>query len=201
VIKLLLFINLFSTSYPAPPAGPDTVIACQFSNLPFPGFCEYIYRESGVKIYYHDSWVSGLSVTMNAEQISVKYAVESALEGTGLEVSTWNNDLVVLPGEKLLSGLPLFELEQIWVDTSVTGENSITLSEERYLTGRKADVTQTMQIGRKGLTGTTSMVTIRGRITEQQTGEPVIVPFSCRLIPIPPTFGSLTTKEKVPASS
>ncbi|MCK9400116.1 MAG: TonB-dependent receptor [Bacteroidales bacterium] len=172
--KLLLFINLFFTSYPAPATRPDTLISCHFSKLPFPEFCEYIYRESGVKVYYQESWVKGLTVTIDADDISVKSAAELALKGTSLQVSTWNNDLVLLPGEKLLPELPRFETGQEQDNTLATGEKSLTQSEERYMTGRKADVTQTMQIGKKGLNGTKSMVTIRGRITEQQTGEPVI---------------------------
>lgn len=172
--KLLLFINLFFTSYPAPATRPDTLISCHFSKLPFPEFCEYIYRESGVKVYYQESWVEGLTVTIDADDISVKSAAELALKGTSLQVSTWNNDLVLLPGEKLLPELPRFETGQEQDNTLATGEKPLTQSEERYMTGRKADVTQTMQIGKKGLNGTKSMVTIRGRITEQQTGEPVI---------------------------
>lgn len=172
--RLLLFINLFFTSYPAPATRPDTLISCHFSKLPFPEFCEYIYRESGVKVYYQESWVEGLTVTIDADDISVKSAAELALKGTSLQVSTWNNDLVLLPGEKLLPELPRFETGQEQDNTLATGEKSLTQSEERYMTGRKADVTQTMQIGKKGLNRTKSMVTIRGRITEQQTGEPVI---------------------------
>jgi hypothetical protein len=174
VTKLLLFLNLFFIFYPDPDPGPDTLISCHFSKLPFPGFCEYVYRESGVKIYYRESWVQGITVTIDSNQISVLSAAEMALLGTGLQISTWNNDLVVLPGEKLLSGLPGFETEQEKADTLATGEKSLTQSEERYLTGRKADVTQAIKIGSKGLAGNKSMVTIRGRITEQQTGEPVI---------------------------
>ena len=174
--KLLLFIHLFFNLYPFPvtASGPDTLISCHFSKLPFPEFCEYIYRESGVKVYYRESWVKELTVTIEGDQISVKSAVELALMGTGLEISIWNTDLVLIPGEKLLSALPLFATEQVKAEAAATGEKSLTQSEERYLIGRKADVTRTIQIGKKDTKGTNSTVTIRGRIMEQQTGEPVI---------------------------
>jgi len=174
VTKLLLFINLLFTSYPAPAAGPDTLISCHVSKMPFAGFCQFIYEESGVKIYYQDSWVEGVTVTIDSERISVKSAVELALQGTGMEVSTWNNGLVILPGEKLPEELPRYNARQTQTYTSAEGGKMLTQSEERYLTGRKADVTQVLQIGKKGLSGTKSQVTIRGRITDQETGEPVI---------------------------
>jgi len=174
VIRILLFVNLLFTGYSAPASGPDTLISCHFSNLPFPAFSEHIYRETGIKIYFRESWISELKVTLDVDRISVISAVERALEGTGLEVSLWNNDLVLLPGEKLISELPRFETVHVPSDTTSSIDKTLTRSEERYLTGRKADVTETMQIGKRELSGSKAKVTIRGRITEQQTGVPVI---------------------------
>nr|HPI87252.1 hypothetical protein [Bacteroidales bacterium] len=174
MIRILLFVNLLFTGYSAPASGPDTLISCHFSNLPFPAFSEHIYRETGIKIYFRESWISELKVTLDVDRISVISAVERALEGTGLEVSLWNNDLVLLPGEKLISELPRFETVHVPSDTTSSIDKTLTRSEERYLTGRKADVTETMQIGKRELSGSKAKVTIRGRITEQQTGVPVI---------------------------
>jgi hypothetical protein len=167
---------LFFAPSPVPvhSEGPDTTISCHFTKIIFPEFCKYIYRESGVTIYYRESWVQGLTVTMDENQISVRSAVEKALRGTGLAISTWNNDLVALPTEKLLTELPRFSTGQVQTGNTATGENPLTQSEERYLTGRKADVTRTIQIGKKSPTANNSLVTIRGRVLEQQTGEPVI---------------------------
>jgi len=173
-MKKLLFILFFLSGAVSLKAnGPDTLISCHFNAIPFTQFAGEISKKSQVKIFYMESWVEGIKVTIHADQISVKDALELSLTGTGLEVSVWNNQLVVLPGEKLPESLP----EYVVHNKSDTVENSyhpLTQSEERYLTGRKADVTQTIQIGRKGLAGSNSKVTIRGRILEQQTGEPVI---------------------------
>jgi hypothetical protein len=174
VNKLLLFITLLFISYNAAAAGPDTIISCHVSRLPFSGFCQFIYKESGVKIYYQDSWVEGVAVTIDSDRISVKSAVELALQGTDLEVSAWNTNLVILPGEKLPEVLPRYEESRAQTDLPTEGEKLLTQSEERYLTGRKADVTEVLVIGKKGLSGSKSQVTIRGRITDQETGEPVI---------------------------
>jgi len=173
-MKLLLFIHLLFFGYPAQDKGPDTLVSCHFNELPFTEFCDYIYHKSGVRIYYRESWVQGLKVTLDADTISVISATEMALNGTGLKVSVWNDDLVVMPGETLPKGLPRFEIQQLQSDSSAPGTRALTRSEERYLTGRKADVMQTLRVGKKGLAGSRSRVTIRGRITEQQTGEAVI---------------------------
>ncbi|MDO8896092.1 MAG: carboxypeptidase-like regulatory domain-containing protein, partial [Bacteroidales bacterium] len=171
--KLLLFLTFIICAFSTKAMSPDTLISCYFDAIPFTQFAGEISKKSQVKIFYKESWVEGIKVTIHADQISVKDALELSLSGTGLEVSVRNNQLVILPGEKLPESLP----EYVVHNKSDTVENvyhPLTQSEERYLTGRKADVTQTIQIGRKGLAGNNSNVTIRGRVLEQQTGEPVI---------------------------
>jgi len=174
VVKLVLLIQLLFFGYPAQDKGPDTVVSCHFKELPFTEFCDYIYQESGVKIFFKESWVRDIKVTIDSGKISVISATALALKGTGLEVSVWNNDLVVMPGEKLPATLPRFEVQQIQSDSSTTGTKTLTQSEEQYLTGRKPDVIQTLRVGKKGIAASGSRVAVRGRITEQQTGEALI---------------------------
>lgn len=173
-MKVLLFIHLLFGVIHDGDKGPGTLVSCHYREIPFTEFCNYLYRESGVRIYYQESWVRGLRVTIDADSISVRSALERVLQGTNLEVSAWNRDLLIMPGESLLQELPHFETKQARSDTSAPGTRSITTSEERYITGRKADIMQTLKVGKKGVAGKGAKVTIRGRITEQQTGEAVI---------------------------
>ena len=174
MMKLLLFVHLFFSGYPAQVKGPDTLVSCQFDQLPFTEYCDFIYRKSGVRIYFQESWVKDLKVNIHANNITVISATTLALAGTGLEVSVWNDHLIVMPGEILPEELPRFETQQLQTDSSGQVTRALTQSEERYLTGRKADVMQTLRVGKKGLAGSSSRVTILGRITEQQTGEVLI---------------------------
>lgn len=154
-------------------AEPDTLISCHFSDISFKEFSQFILKTTGITIYYQDSWVKGVTVTLDEDKISVIEAVNKALKNTRLEVSEWNNGLVLLPGEKLLTSLPGFAMAKEKT-TSELEQELLTQSEARYLTGRKADVVQTIRVGMNGKTGSKGKVTIRGKITEQQTGEPVI---------------------------
>jgi len=173
-MKLLLLIHLIFFGYPPQDKGPDTLISCHVKELPFTEFCDYIYNQAGVRIYFQESWVKGLKVTLEADSITILSAAKKALAGTGLEVSVWNHDLIVMPGEILPEGLPRFEMNQVQPDSSGKGTRALTQSEERYLTGRKADVIQTIRVGKKGVAGSNSKVTILGKISEQQTGELLI---------------------------
>ena len=177
-MKVLLFIYLLlfsvSVSVRVHGQGPDRVISCRVNNLPFDNFCKYLETKSGVKTYYDKSWSRDIKVTIETDSITILSAMKRALTGTRLEVSVWNNNIVVMPGEILPETLPGFEEQQVSADTSTTGAKGRTQSEERYITGRKAEIIQTIRIGKKGLAGTRKTVTIRGRVTEQQTGEAVI---------------------------
>ncbi|MEI7663553.1 MAG: TonB-dependent receptor [Bacteroidota bacterium] len=173
-MKLLLLIHLLFFGSPARDKGPDTLVSCHFRQAPFSEYCDYIYRESGVRIYYNESWVRGITVTMDADNISVISSAGMALKGTSLKVSVWNHNLVVMPGEVLPAELPRYELQQTRSDSLAAIGAALTQSAERYLTGRKADVLQTLRVGKKGLASGDSRVTIRGRITDQQTGEALI---------------------------
>jgi hypothetical protein len=173
-MKFILLLHIFFFGPATPDIGPDSLLSCQIKDMPFSGFCDFIYKESGVRIYYHDAWVTGLTVTIDAEQVSVKSAVEMALRGTGLMVSVWNDHLLILPGEKLPEKLPLLESKEMASDMTGPDGQAITRSEERYLHGRRADVPITIQVGRKGAAYDKNTVTISGRVTEEQSGEPVI---------------------------
>jgi hypothetical protein len=178
VKKLLpaIFLFCFSTAFTANASsnGPDSLITCHFNNASFREFCNYIFSETGVRIYYMESWADSISVNVDAENLPVISVVEKALENTGLEVSVWNNNLVILPGEKLPEQLPDYSPVNEKQGVSESEAELLTQSEARYLTGRRADVAKTIRIGNNGKTATRSTVTIRGRIIEEQTGLPVM---------------------------
>ena len=100
-MNLLLLIHVFFFGHALQDKSPDTLVSCHFKDAPFNEFCEFITAKTGVNIYIHEAWAAGLTVTMDADNIRAKTAVELALKGKGLEVSLWNGDLVVMPGEKL----------------------------------------------------------------------------------------------------
>jgi hypothetical protein len=129
-MKLLMFINLFFFGYPVEDKGPDTLVSCHFREISFIEFCDHIYHESGVRIYFQSSQVQRVKVSMDTDTISIIAAVEMALKGTGLEVSEWNDDLVVMPGEKLPPGLPPFMMQQLQSDRSPPAARTLTQSEE-----------------------------------------------------------------------
>ena len=164
----------FAFPYKMKASSPDSLISCHFSNIPLTEFCRFIEEKTGTTVFYRVEWVDSVFVTINEDNITVKQALEKSLKNTRLKVSVWNDQLIILPGAVLLKNLPEYrsgDEKSIW---RTEDETLLTQSEARYLTGRKADVAQTIRVGKNGTSATKKTVTIRGRITDQQTGEPVI---------------------------
>ena len=110
---------------------------------------------------------------MDIDNIPVLEAVQKALKGTGLEVSDWHGNLVILPGEKLLPSLPEYNFNKNYEIINSAGSKLKTKSEERYMTGRKADVPQTIRIGQKNAAVPGTKVRITCRILDEETGSPI----------------------------
>jgi len=153
--------------------GPDKRINCHYKQLPFAEFCNSIYNQTGVTVYYQEIWIDTLRVTLDADSITVLEAVTRAVQGSGLKVSVWNNNLVLMPGEKLFAELPKFKAKPIYTDAEEEDLKTLTASEERYLIGRKAEVIQTIRIGKAGAAISGAKAKVLGRVLDQATGEPV----------------------------
>lgn len=150
------------------------IMACHFENISFVEFCNYIYEEKDVIVFYKQEWILDIKINLEYDSISIEDAISLALRNTELLVSRWNNSYVILYNEKLISDIPDFEQRTEKTETSDIGYKKLTESEERYLTGRKSDVVETIVIGEKGSTTNGDKVKILGRIVEQETGEPII---------------------------
>ncbi|MCA1747402.1 MAG: carboxypeptidase-like regulatory domain-containing protein, partial [Bacteroidales bacterium] len=147
------------------------MLPIHLENSSFEEFVSYIEKEAGLTIYFRKEQTAGISVTISSEAISVQEALEAALRGTGLIVSPWNNSYVILLNDQLPEELPVFRVEQQQADTREAEQ--VTTSEERYLQGRKSDVTETIVIGDKNIQSN-GKIRVAGKITDLDTGEPII---------------------------
>lgn len=149
------------------------VASFHVKSVSFSEFCKLLTQQNSLKVFYDEKWTKDLKVSIDSDSIMPEMAVREALAGTDLEVSYWHGNLVILPSEKLLTSLPSFELKKehnLLVDSA---SEMLTKAEERYLTGRKADVPQSIRIGTKGGSISGKKAKIRGRILDEESGEPV----------------------------
>jgi hypothetical protein len=167
IISLLLLANHVSAQ------NLQHLISCHFYDASFGEFSKSVTQQSGVNIFYQPEWTDSLKITIDVDQIPVKDAITLALQHSALQVSAWNGSIVLLPGEKLLDTLPSFERNKINTDSLNEENKELTDAEERYLTGRMADVIETVQVGTVGGPKTNGKCVILCRVLDMETGEPV----------------------------
>ncbi len=151
----------------------ERFIKCHVKAVPFSEFCKTISDQSSVKIYFNEEWVLNLKVTLDNDSITATEAVREALKGTGLSVSAWNGNLVVMPGEPLMAALPDYNFRKEIKIAAEDNSESITSSEERYMEGRKGDIPLTLIIGFKNGPFSGGKAKISGRILDGETGAPI----------------------------
>ena len=172
-MKTTLFVLLFLLGKPFN-GEIKPYLTCHVVDIPFSEFTKEIYNQTGVEVFYNESLVSKIKVTLNNDSISVESALNIALKNSDIIVSPWHNNFILLPGEKLLSSLPDFDRLMNAKDISEPSSKNITEAETRYITGRKANATQTFRVGKSGLTGKNTNAKVLGRIFDQETGAPIL---------------------------
>ena len=169
---LLILLLQFGSLLPA--QVQEKIMACHFKNAQFSEFSEAVLRQTGVNVFYNEKWVNKLRITLDSDSISVLSAVRKVIDGSGLEVSVWHNDLVILPGVKLQAELPVYEPIAKKEASSEKKAQVITKSEERYIIGRKPGVNKLITVGQAGTNMGNSRAKVLGRVLDEETGEPLI---------------------------
>ena len=166
LLFLIISINTFSQK-------KENIINVNVDNIPFINFSQQVSQETGVRIFYLEKWIKNIRVTINKKSLSPLKAIQLALKKTNIKASLWNGDIVLLPKKNLISQLPSYRFKVIVPKKISHNSKKLTVSEKRYLTGRKADVIKTIIIGHKDGRLERGKATILGRILDEETGEPV----------------------------
>jgi len=154
-------------------AQEKNVISCHFRDTRFEEFCIKVSQLSGLRIYYDKEWISEIRVNLDADSIDVLSAIKQAIKGSGLELSLWHNDIVILLRAKLLSELPSYEQNVETGSDFANREFQPTDSEQRYINGRKPGTAESVTVGKSGTSVDISNCIVLGRIIDAETGEPL----------------------------
>jgi hypothetical protein len=139
-------------------------------NLTFDEFARIVELGSGIDIFYKREWVRDVRVSLDSDSITALDALLFAVKGTGLKVSEWNRNFILMPGEELISSLPDFSSGRVPADSTVyeTGE-----SDRQFLMTRSSDLLRSITVGQRKA-GRTEWADIEGVISDIENGEPVV---------------------------
>jgi len=143
----------------------------------FSEFAETIKMQTGVTFYYRNSWVQDIRVTLSGSGLSLISKLDSILEPVGLYyfLDEWNH-LFLTDTSRLLTGLPEYVTSS---DFEISGtresdNRSVPTAEQNYINGRRIPEPVTIHVGSGEFVTGGKRVLINGRITDGESGEPLI---------------------------
>lgn len=173
MIKAVIFLQLLLWWLLAESKGQNKPISMHCNNCSFEQFCEQLTTKSGIQVYYNNHWFSTIKVTIHVDSANVLEIIQRALANTNYKASVWNSGIVILRA----MDLPAQKIENVLLNEvplrKDTTQKTITASEERYLKGRNTNPLEVISIGKLGA-NTVGKAKIIGRITDSETGEPII---------------------------
>jgi hypothetical protein len=172
--RLFLIILIFHLVVPMNSQGQEKIMNFHFRNASFDEFAASILKRSGVRIFYKEDLVKDIKVDIDKDSITVLSAVEKVIEGTSLSVSVWNQELVILPGTRLITELLAYEQPATTDSTNEKADQVPAAIQERYITGRGPGVPMVITVGHPGESTGKTRVNILGRVLDRDTGEPLI---------------------------
>jgi hypothetical protein len=163
-ILAILAIVLSSNLY-----GQEQKVSVQFDNVDFSSFCKSLSSQGGVPIYFQLQYLKTVRVTMTYSDITVLQAVKHAVDLDSFQVVAWNNAIMVVKGEIIPTSLAEYDFSK--PDDKVDKVESEASSKSQFLNTTKAGAIKKIKVGKKGYALAGSMVHIRGRISDIQSGE------------------------------
>jgi hypothetical protein len=149
-------------------------INVNISNATLDELASVVQEQTGVTLYYKGDWVKKVQISIIADSISLKQLFETVLKEYDVKVSEWNDALILMPNKNLIAHLPSFDTLGRKAYSSALTAEGLTQAEEKYLIGRRPDVTETIVVGEKSKQRNGYKVRVNGRVKDEETGEPII---------------------------
>lgn len=155
--------------------GDSLLISGNLKEAEFEEFAELVESQTECHFYYQDQWVSGLKVSFSGEKVPVGEILDSTFRGSTLFYFIDKSlNVIITRGEKITGTLPESRSSKPGESVAGSREKSMTDIELRYMNGRRVAEAETLVIGNKQAGRSAGNVIIDGKMTEEETGEPLI---------------------------
>ena len=156
---------------------PDIFFSGEFDEVSFLDFVQEVQNQTGTSFYFLADWIVGITVTAMGENISIQRTLDEILRPAGLSYIIIDENQVYLGQHtSYLSSLPSYTGYQSEPDDFSVFDNSVGLTntEQNYIEGRKSRILDTLVVGSADEGIGLDNAVIHGKITDEETGEPLI---------------------------
>jgi len=152
------------------------LVNIQIAGEGFEHFVEQVESQTGLHIYYNQSWFEGSTFRYRADSVDVDDAIYEVLKGTGLYYNRVAPDrYIILPEKPLNMQLPITSATVGSYSEMQESEAYMGVKDDLYLTGtRPEQMVRTITVGERGATVARGVARIRGKLVNLASGEPVL---------------------------
>ncbi len=150
-------------------------ISLHLEDVPFTELVRKLEEQAGVNFYYRSGWVESLILNIDADSLQLNELLDQVLLPSGLNYHIFPPDRVILlPRGGLQEDLTHLSIAE-GAEEFAASVDSTRSMERNYLTGtRPEQLRETIVVGEKRSGAGRSAARIRVRVTDSDTGEPVI---------------------------
>ena len=153
------------------------VFSGEFENASFADFAAVLEEQTGVSIYYRESWVRDIRVSLSGSGLPLLPTLDAILGPRGIRffLDDWDH-LFLTDSISLLEVLPAYAISVDPAGALVQDkrEKEAIPAEQSYINGRKTLVPETIHVGSGALVPGGKRVLINGRIEDVESGEPLM---------------------------
>jgi hypothetical protein len=168
---VLLFVSLILSGQ----QQQEVRVSCVFDDVTFEEFVHELEEKNNLRFFYLESWVAGLKINIQADSLPITKLMTRALISSRLGfVFKAPDKIYLLPDRNFVNEIPdYFVSDEVKTRESQDNETE-SLAEKRYLKGREPDMIETIVIGTRQNARAGRNARISGRLTQEDTGEPLI---------------------------
>ena len=170
ILFLFLALRVFSQE-------PDHFIRGSFNAVPLGTFIREAEQQAGLRFFYRDEWIENITVTAEGDSLSLREVLTGSLKSSDIYyyIDTLNT-VILTKGMALITSLAGTELSDAVLDHYASnGRNGlVTETEKSYIEGRKKIKAETIVLGDPNSMKQGKPVSVRGRMTDKESGEPLI---------------------------
>ncbi len=158
----------------------DVELSETFNNIPFEEFAARVEKNTPFRFQYKKDWIQAIEVNISDHSFNLQTILQEVLRSHNLNFYIdRNNNVIVYLGQKLIDTLPDYGAaetanEDLQISNRTDSISNLTLLEKNYIEGKKKIIPSVIEVGdlNKSFAGIKS--TIRGKIIEQETGQPIV---------------------------
>jgi hypothetical protein len=145
-----------------------SLLSLKMENITFDEFVKQIEQETNYTVLYKQVWTQDLAINIDVQQKDVIAIFQEIFKGSKLKASIWNDYIVVLSNERLITQLPQYNKTII----EEQRETQKPKKEPVYMKGRKADLVH-IKIGDAKHPVKGRKIKFSGHVVDASTGKPV----------------------------